>query len=87
MIKCLETSDENQCKSVALPVLGSGFKRHPPECVSAGMLKGIEQFATSHPQSPVKQVVIVIYGDQHVEISKVSIFLINWQSCGCNCRL
>ncbi|XP_052712257.1 protein mono-ADP-ribosyltransferase PARP15-like [Crassostrea angulata] len=70
VIKCLEKADENQCNCVAFPAFGTLYKNYPAQITAGGMLKGVDQFSKSHTQSSVKRVIIVIYGDQHAEISK-----------------
>ncbi|XP_052712258.1 uncharacterized protein LOC128186509 [Crassostrea angulata] len=70
VIKCLAKADENQCNCVAFPAFGTLFKNYPAQITAEGMLKGIDQYSKSNTQTSVKSVFIVIYGKQHVEISK-----------------
>uniref|UniRef100_A0A8W8JYQ1 Poly [ADP-ribose] polymerase n=1 Tax=Magallana gigas TaxID=29159 RepID=A0A8W8JYQ1_MAGGI len=70
VIKCLEKADENQYNCVAFPALGTLYKNYPSQITADGMLKGVDQFSKSHTQSSLKTVIIVIYGDQHADISK-----------------
>ncbi|XP_061165013.1 protein mono-ADP-ribosyltransferase PARP15-like [Saccostrea echinata] len=70
VIKCLEAADKDNLESVAFPALGSRYRHYPSQTTAQGILSGIDEFSKTHTSSSVKQINIVIYGEQHKELAK-----------------
>ena len=46
---CLHKAEELKCNSIAFPAIGTGAHGYPPDAAAKGMMKAIDQFATSKP--------------------------------------
>ena len=44
---CLNKAEELKCNSIAFPAIGTGAHGYPPDAAARGMMKAIDQFATS----------------------------------------
>ncbi|XP_060560197.1 uncharacterized protein LOC132720172 [Ruditapes philippinarum] len=65
---CLIEADEQDCKSIAFPALGTGNLRYPPRDVAAAMLDGIESYIEESMSGKVKNVYISTTDDAMYQI-------------------
>jgi O-acetyl-ADP-ribose deacetylase len=59
ILNALETAETHGVESIALPPMGCDDARYPLENCSRVMLSNIQAYATTHPRSAIKRVVIV----------------------------
>jgi len=58
---CLRKAEELKCNSIAFPAIGTGAHGYPPDAAAKGMMKAIDQFATSSKPTHVTCVRIVLF--------------------------
>lgn len=58
---CLHKAEELKCNSIAFPAIGTGAHGYPPDAAAKGMMKAIDQFATSSKPTHVTCVRIVLF--------------------------
>ena len=71
--ECLILATKNRHTSIAFPSLGTGKLGYPVDQVAKQMFTCVENYSVSTPKSSVKEVIFVVYDQDHKSI-KVSIF-------------
>ncbi|CAC5391546.1 unnamed protein product [Mytilus coruscus] len=64
VMECFSTA-KRKCSSIAFPALGTGKLRYPAGLVAKSMYKCVEEFTSQDPNSPITEVLFVVYDKDH----------------------
>ena len=59
---CLMEANRNNCTTIALPALGTGYQKFPPDVTATHMLNAVKSFAEKVQNPNLKEVKLVIFG-------------------------
>lgn len=81
--KCLKQAHDDGMTSVAFPTLGCGFLGYPADVVSQIMKECIENFETTHENTSLRQLFVVVFNKardwKHVErVGYIKIFYLSY---------
>jgi poly [ADP-ribose] polymerase 10/14/15 len=65
---CLIEADEQDCKSIAFPALGTGNLKYPPRDVASAMMDGIESYIEESMSGKLKNVYISATDDAMYQV-------------------
>lgn len=65
VMECFSTAAKRKCSSIAFPALGTGKLRYPAGLVAKSMYKCVEEFTSQDPNSPITEVLFVVYDKDH----------------------
>ena len=63
MGKILQTAHSNNLTSVALPAIGTGGGKIPPNIVATIMLDELHKFSSSNPHTTLRDIRVVLHKD------------------------
>ncbi|XP_053407521.1 protein mono-ADP-ribosyltransferase PARP14-like [Mercenaria mercenaria] len=58
---CLQDADQNGCKSISFPAMGTGAQKYPKDKVAKEMFKAVSTFGSKNSSTAIRNVRFVIY--------------------------
>lgn len=65
---CLEKAESMGLQSIAIPALGTGNQRYPPDDVSKSLFETIENYTNDNTNTNIELVICVVFQDQHFQV-------------------